>query len=265
MAVREPLVAKRAPEVVDVLQAPHDAAIQVQLDRDAQVHVDVERVVVRHEWPRRGAARERLQHRRLDLREAASAQEVVDRLDHLRALEEHLARARVREQVQFAVAVARALVAHPVVAVGRGPQRLGQHRARAHRQRQLPALRHVHDARDRHDVADVEVEQRVVGLPAERLQTRHDLHRTRLVAHVEERRLRVPAARDQAPRDAVAQAVVRPRRELRRVVGRLDVRDPRARHARGDVRIGLDAIFPQALELCAAFVRVACLLSHRGR
>jgi hypothetical protein len=51
VAVRDALVAKSASEVVDVLEAADDAAVHVQLDGDAQVQVDVERVVVRRERP----------------------------------------------------------------------------------------------------------------------------------------------------------------------------------------------------------------------
>ena len=49
--------------------------LEVQLVGDAQVERHVERVVVRHERPRRGAAVERLQDRRLDLEEAARVEE----------------------------------------------------------------------------------------------------------------------------------------------------------------------------------------------
>ena len=46
-------------------------ALEVELGRDAQVERAVERVVVRRERARQRAAVERLQHRRLDLDEAA--------------------------------------------------------------------------------------------------------------------------------------------------------------------------------------------------
>ena len=52
---REPLVAEVAVDLVDALEAADDQALQVQLRRDAQVHVQVERVVVREERARGGA------------------------------------------------------------------------------------------------------------------------------------------------------------------------------------------------------------------
>ena len=72
---RDPLVAEVAVDLVDALEAADDQALQVQLGRDAQVEVHVERVVVGDEGPRRGAAGDRLHHRRLDLEEAARVEE----------------------------------------------------------------------------------------------------------------------------------------------------------------------------------------------
>ena len=68
---REALVAEVLAELVDPLEAADDQALEVQLGGDPQVEVAVERVVVGGEGPRQRAAVERLEHRRLDLEEAA--------------------------------------------------------------------------------------------------------------------------------------------------------------------------------------------------
>ena len=68
--VRDALVAEVLAELVDAVDAADDQALQVELGRDPQVEVAVERVVVGRERPRQGAAVERLQDRRLDLDEA---------------------------------------------------------------------------------------------------------------------------------------------------------------------------------------------------
>ena len=78
---RDALVAEVLAELVDALQAADDAALEVELGRDAQVEVAVERVVVRDERPRQRAAVERLQHRRLDLEEALVVEVAADRGD----------------------------------------------------------------------------------------------------------------------------------------------------------------------------------------
>ena len=125
------LVAEHLAHVVDVLHAADDAAVEEQLDGDAQVQVAVERVVVGRERARAGAAGERLQRRRFDLDEVAFVQPLADREDDLVARDEQLARVLVGEQVELAVAIARAGVAEAVVLVRRRAQRLGQQRALA--------------------------------------------------------------------------------------------------------------------------------------
>ena len=73
-----PSLRKSLADLVDPVDAADDAALEVQLDGDAQVEVAVELVVVRHEGPRHGAAVQRLQDRRLDLDEAALVEEAAD-------------------------------------------------------------------------------------------------------------------------------------------------------------------------------------------
>ena len=61
------LVAEDPADLVDLLDAADQQPLQVQFQGDAQEQVDVERVVVRDERPRRGAAGDGVQRRRLDL------------------------------------------------------------------------------------------------------------------------------------------------------------------------------------------------------
>ena len=53
-------------DLIDALEATDHEPLEVQLIGDPQVQGHVERVVVRQEGTRRGAAVLRLQHRRLD-------------------------------------------------------------------------------------------------------------------------------------------------------------------------------------------------------
>jgi hypothetical protein len=59
---------EHAAELKDALKAADHHALEVELRRDAQREGATERVVVRHERPRVGAAGDGLQHGRLDLR-----------------------------------------------------------------------------------------------------------------------------------------------------------------------------------------------------
>ena len=90
----EPFVAEVAVDLVDALQPAHHQPLQIQLRRDAQVQIDVQRVVVRDERTRRRAAVERLHHRRLHFDEAARFQLPAQRRDDARPRDEHLAHFR---------------------------------------------------------------------------------------------------------------------------------------------------------------------------
>ena len=65
------LVAEHAPDLEHALEPADDEALEVQLERDAEVEVDVERVVVGDERARGRAAELVVEHRGLDLDEAA--------------------------------------------------------------------------------------------------------------------------------------------------------------------------------------------------
>ena len=116
MLRREPLVAEVLADLVDPLEPPDDAALEVELGRDPQVEVAIEGVVVGDERPRRGAAVERLEDRRLDLDEAVVVERAPQRRDDLRPRQEERARLLVADQVELAPAEARLDVAEAVIA-----------------------------------------------------------------------------------------------------------------------------------------------------
>ena len=72
-------VAEVAVDLVDALEAADDQALEVQLRRDAQEQVEVQRVVVRGERLGGGAADDVMHHRRLDFEEAARVEPAADR------------------------------------------------------------------------------------------------------------------------------------------------------------------------------------------
>jgi hypothetical protein len=71
VARRDALVAEDAPDLEHPLHPADDQPLEVQLERDAQVQLHVERVVVGGERAGVGAAGLGVQHRGLDLDEAA--------------------------------------------------------------------------------------------------------------------------------------------------------------------------------------------------
>jgi hypothetical protein len=126
VADADPLVAEVAVDLEHTLEAAHQQPLQVELGRDAQEHLLVQRVVVGDEGLGVGAARDRVQHRRLDLQEAVLDHEVADRADRLAARHEARARVLVGDQVDVALAVLLLLVGHAVELVGQRAQALGQ-------------------------------------------------------------------------------------------------------------------------------------------
>ena len=87
---REPLVAEVLADLIHALEPAHDQPLEVQLGRDPQVEVAVERVEVRRERARRRAPVQRLQRGRLDLDEPVLVEEAADLRDHAGARDEHL-------------------------------------------------------------------------------------------------------------------------------------------------------------------------------
>ena len=63
---RDPFVAEIAIDFVDPVQAADNQPLQIQLRRDAQIQIHIERVVMRDERARRRASIDRLHHRRFD-------------------------------------------------------------------------------------------------------------------------------------------------------------------------------------------------------
>ena len=120
------LVAEVAIDLVDALKPADHQPLQIQLRRDAEIEIDVQRIVMRHERPRRRAAVERLHHRSLHFQEAACFQLPPERGDHFAARHEHLAHLRIGDQVQIALAVTGLHIFQAVPLFGHGQQGLRQ-------------------------------------------------------------------------------------------------------------------------------------------
>ncbi len=157
--------------------------------------------MVGDERPRRRTAELVVEHRRLDLDEAAFDERASDRGDGREADLEHPPGVVVDDEVDVALAVAGVDVAEPVPLVRQGSQRLREQLEAADLHRQLALARGHHRAVDADPVAEVEpVELGVRGLAE--LGVRHEqLHAARLVAHGRERQLALTADEQDPPRD----------------------------------------------------------------
>ena len=247
---RDALVAEDAAQLVDAVEPADDEALEVQLQRDAQVALLAERVEVRREGARRRAAGLGLQDRRLDLQEAARLHEAPHRRDDARSLHQHGPRVLVGLQVEVAPAVARLHVLQAVELLGRRPQRLGQQPQFRRIDRHLARARAEHRPGRLDEVAQVEGGQQGPAV-AQLVAAAHELHRARAVAQVEEGQLAQPSQVRDPARD--------PRRwRLRVRAARLERLEARARL--GDARerppaprgVGIDAGRAQRVGLLEA-------------
>ena len=161
------LVAEHATDLEHALEPADDEALEVQLGRDAEVEVDVERVVVGDERPRRRAAELVVEHRGLDLDEAAVGELPPDRGDRGEADREHAPGVVVDDEVDVALAEAGVDVGEAVPLVGQRAQRLGQQLEAVDLDRQLALPGGHHRAVDADPVAEVELVERGVGVLAE--------------------------------------------------------------------------------------------------
>src|SRR4030095_8189055 len=131
-------VAEDPADLVDALEPADDQALQIQLGRDAQVEIALERLVMRDEGARRRAAGDRVEDRRLDLEEALAVEDPADRLDDRRARLKALPRAFVRPEVDIAAAKTNLGVLQPVPLLRRRRERLREHDERVHEEGAIP-------------------------------------------------------------------------------------------------------------------------------
>ena len=155
VARAEAFVAEVAVDLEHLLQAAHHQALEVELGRDAQEQLHVERVVVGGEGLGRGAARDGMHHRRLDLEEAVAGHVVADRLHQAAAGHEGVAGLLAHDEVHIALAVLGLGVGEAVELVGQRAQALGEEADLAALDRQLAGLGAEQGAHGADDVADV--------------------------------------------------------------------------------------------------------------
>src|SRR5690349_9486241 len=95
-----PLVAELTTNLEHFLVSTNDEALQIQLWRDAEVEVDIERIVVRDKWTCGCAAWDQLEHRRLNLLEAFCLETMTERPDRCGANRKHATCFSARDEVE---------------------------------------------------------------------------------------------------------------------------------------------------------------------
>ena len=154
---RDALVAEDPPDLEHPLHPADDQPLQVQFERDPQVQVHVERVVMCDERPRVGAACIDVEHGGLDLDEAVAVQRAAEARDHRMADLEGATGLVVHDQVRVPLPEARVGVGETVPLAGHRAHRLREQLDRDgfHRELTLPGGHHGAGRAD--PVAEVEL------------------------------------------------------------------------------------------------------------
>ncbi len=97
MLEADALVAEVATDLIHAVESADDQPLQVQLEADAQIQVLVQLVVVRNKRPRRRAAVDRLQDRRLHLKEPFAVEIVPQGAENRRPRAKQVADLRIRQ------------------------------------------------------------------------------------------------------------------------------------------------------------------------
>jgi hypothetical protein len=138
---RESFVAEVSIDLVHPLEPADHQTLEVELGRNAQVHVDVECIVMGDEGPCRRAARDRLHHGRFDFHEALRIEHVAQVAHELRTPAEHRPTRLVHDEIDVALPIARLGVGESMPLVGQRPQRLDEQTQRLHPHRELARAR----------------------------------------------------------------------------------------------------------------------------
>ncbi|GBE50853.1 hypothetical protein BMS3Bbin13_01803 [bacterium BMS3Bbin13] len=195
------LVAEVAVQLVDLLQPPDHQPLEIQFRGDAQIEVHLQGVVMGDERTRRGAARDGLHHRCLDLDEAALVEEPAQVTHDRTAQEEHPARGLVHHQIHVALPIAHFLVGQSVELLGQRAQRLDQHPRLRGAHRQFPGAGPEQRPLDPHDVADVPALEIRIDALGQRVALEKHLDAPAHVLQLRETRLAHHALGQHAPGD----------------------------------------------------------------
>ena len=137
---RKSFVAEHPPYFEDFLHPTHHQALEVQLERDAQIEVHVQGVMVRDKWPGRSPSRERMENRRFNLDKALGLEEPAYLRDSPAARQEDLAATFVGPHVGVALAVAGIDISYATEFVTKRTARFGEQNPFAQAEREFTCL-----------------------------------------------------------------------------------------------------------------------------
>ena len=157
------LVAVAAVDLEDLFKTAHDQALQIELGRDAQVHLLIERVVVGDEGFGVGTTGDGVQHRCFHFQKTVLDHELAHAADGAAACHKALAGLLIGDEVYIALAVFELLIGHAVEFIGQRAQALGHQPYAFGVDRELAGLGLEQGAAGGDDVAQVPMLEGLVG------------------------------------------------------------------------------------------------------
>ncbi len=155
MAYRDPFVAEVAVDFKHAFKTANHQTFQIQFRRDAQVHIQIQRVVMGDERTGGRPAWDHLHHRGFDFHKATSHHELAHGGEDLRTDTERMTRLFVGDQIQIALAIANFLILQAVEFIRQRAQGFGQQAQLGAVDREFAGLRFEQLAAGGDDIAEV--------------------------------------------------------------------------------------------------------------
>ncbi len=154
---RNPLITEIAVDLENAIETADHQPLQIKFRRDAQEQIHLQRIVVGDERAGRGAAGDRLHHRRFDFEKVVFDHELPDQGDNATALAKCLANLRVDDQVEIALPIAGFHIGQTVPFLREKLHRFGQQAQFFGPQREFSGFGAKRRAAHPDDVADIQL------------------------------------------------------------------------------------------------------------
>src|SRR6266498_94067 len=197
---RKTFVTEIAADLEHTVKTADEQALEVKFQRDAEIKIAPERMMLGDERLGGRAAGNGLHHRRLHFHKATRVEEIANLADDGAALEEDLLDRVVGEQIQVTLAIANFSVFQAVPLGGRRTQRLGQDDEAVEFDGNLAGLGGEHRAGHADEIAQVQLREEAVWFLAEDVLLGIELEAPALVLDVDEHTLAHIAVGGNAPR-----------------------------------------------------------------
>ncbi len=186
VADRDPLIAEVAVDLEDPVKTADNQAFEIKFRRNAQKKLHVESIMMGGKRARRGAAGNRMHHRRFDFVEIVLHHEVADGADNAAPFFEDFAHLGINDQVEITLPIAGLDISQTVPLFRQRQQRLGEETQGCRPQGEFTGLGTKRGAAGANDIADIDALEELKGFLADVVATDIDLGATAAVLQLNE-------------------------------------------------------------------------------